>query len=121
MLSTAGHVVLVAADGMAALDLAAREPIDVVLMDIQMPGMDGLQATMAIRAGETPGRRLPIVAMTAHAMTGDEARCLAAGMDAYVAKPVRRDELLAVLARIVSDDPPPATHVIAQTMDGHPC
>ena len=121
MLSTAGHVVLVAADGMAALDLAAREPIDVVLMDIQMPGMDGLQATMAIRAGETPGRRLPIVAMTAHAMNGDEARCLAAGMDAYVAKPVRRDELLAVLARIVPDDPPPATHAIAQTMDGHPC
>ena len=65
-----------------------------------MPDMDGLQATAAIRARETVhAQPLPIVAMTAHAMKGDQERCLAAGMDAYVAKPVRRDELLAVLAQ----------------------
>ena len=102
MLTKAGHAVIVAADGRAALDLVTREAFDVVLMDIQMPEMDGLQATAAIRAREAGGaRRVPIVALTAHAMKGDRERCLAAGMDAYVSKPVRGDELLATLASVV--------------------
>ncbi len=107
MLVQAGHAVTVAGDGRAALDLVGREAFDVVLMDVQMPEMDGLQAAAAIRARESGSiRRLPIVAMTAHAMKGDRERCLAAGMDAVVAKPVRRGELLAALAQAVGEEEP---------------
>jgi PAS domain S-box-containing protein len=102
LLEREGHAVTVAPDGRAAVALVGSAAFDVVLMDVQMPEMDGLEATAAIRAGEDDGTRprLPIVAMTAHAMTGDRERCLAAGMDAYVSKPVRRAELLAVLDRV---------------------
>ena len=71
----------------------------VVLMDCQMPTMDGFQATRAIRACEGAGRRIPIIAMTAHAMPGDRERCIAVGMDDYLAKPVRSEALRTVLAR----------------------
>ena len=81
---------------------------DVVLMDIQMPEMNGLEATAAIRAAERDsGRRLPIIAMTAHAMAGDRERCLAAGMDGYVAKPIRIADMFATIAALVSGDAPP--------------
>jgi len=67
-------------------------------MDVQMPEMDGLEATVAIRRGEAhTGSRIPIVAMTAHAMEGDDVRCLAAGMDAYIPKPIRASHLLEVI------------------------
>ncbi|MCS6925450.1 MAG: PAS domain S-box protein [Candidatus Binatia bacterium] len=101
-----GHRVVVATTGAEAVARVAEEAFDVVLMDVQMPEMDGLEATAAIRARErAQGGHLPIIAMTAHAMQGDKERCLAAGMDAYVSKPLKTDELHALLARL-ADHPP---------------
>lgn len=99
LLERCGHTVLVANDGREALDIAKRETLDIVLMDVQMPEMDGFQATAAIREWERDrGGHLPIVALTAHAMDGDRERCLAQGFDSYLAKPFRPVELQAVLA-----------------------
>ena len=75
-------------DGQEAIYLAEQNRYDVILMDVQMPGMDGLEATAAIRKREDGGRRVPIIAMTAHAMEGDRERCLAHGMDGYLSKPI---------------------------------
>ena len=84
-------------EALAALD---GQSFDAVLMDVQMPEMDGFEATAAIRAREpATGVHIPIIAMTAHAMKGDRERCLAAGMDAYVSKPLRPQELFEVLER----------------------
>src|SRR5205823_6328444 len=100
-----GHQVTVAANGQEALAATEREPFDLVLMDVQMPEVGGFEATAAIRAREKQtGGHLPVVAMTAHAMEGDRERCLAAGMDDYLPKPIQAHELLAVLGRAV----PPA-------------
>jgi CheY-like chemotaxis protein len=77
-----------------------REHVDVVLMDVQMPEMDGLAATRAIRKRESGRSRLPIVALTAHAMSGDRDLCLAAGMDAYITKPIQVADLDRVLAEV---------------------
>lgn len=98
LLQRRGHLVSVATNGLEALEIAKRQPFDVILMDAQMPEMDGLQATAAIREWEK-GRapRLCIVALTAHAMDGDKERFLANGFDLYLAKPFRPDELDAVL------------------------
>ncbi|NQT50889.1 response regulator, partial [bacterium] len=94
LLEKAGHAVAVVGDGRRAVERVAQGDFDLVLMDVQMPEMDGFEATQAIREGERgTGRHTPIIAMTAHAMKGDRERCLAAGMDAYVAKPVRRHRL----------------------------
>jgi CheY-like chemotaxis protein len=98
LLERQGHTVVVAGNGEEALAALEQRPFDLVLMDVQMPGMDGLQATASIRRREAvEGGHVPIVAMTAHAMAGDRDRCLAAGMDAYVAKPVRADDLYTVI------------------------
>ncbi|HEX5042440.1 MAG TPA: ATP-binding protein [Candidatus Polarisedimenticolaceae bacterium] len=98
LLQNMGHVVLVVADGRAALEALERERFDLVLMDVQMPGMDGLEATAELRRREQgTGRRLPVVALTAHAMKGDQERCLGAGMDAYLSKPIQVEELRKVL------------------------
>ena len=100
MLRKMGHQVTLAATGTAAVETWKREAFDLVLMDIQMPEMDGLEATRKIRAMEQPGAaRTPIVAMTAHAMGGDRERCLEAGMDDHVAKPINRAELAAAIYR----------------------
>jgi CheY-like chemotaxis protein len=97
-----GHVLTHAATGREAVSAFERGLFDVVFMDVQMPEMDGLEATGRIRALEQTkgGHRTPIVAMTAHAMAGDRERCLAAGMDDYIAKPLQKAELLALLKRI---------------------
>jgi CheY-like chemotaxis protein len=98
------HVVL-ARNGREAVALWERDPVDVVLMDVQMPEMDGLEATRVIRGLEaTRGGHTPIISVTAHAMEGDRERCLAAGMDGYVSKPLRVGELFQVMAALL----PPA-------------
>ncbi len=97
-----GHNASMAPDGQAAVDRASERDWDLILVDIQMPGMSGFDATAAIRAREREtGRHVPIVAMTAHAMPGDRERCLAAGMDDYVSKPLRPDDLRAAIDRLV--------------------
>jgi len=89
------------ADGQQALAAIDRHPPDVVLMDVQMPNMDGFEATRAIREKEqASGQHLPIIALTAHAMSGDRQRCLASGMDAYLAKPLRPRELVALVDKL---------------------
>ena len=93
-----GHTVVVAHDGKEAFAALDEQRFDVVLMDVQMPEMDGFEGTAAIRAKEeTTGLHVPIIAMTAHAMQGDRERCLEAGMDGYVAKPIRARELFEVV------------------------
>ena len=94
-----GYQAEAVADGHEALAAMETGRYALVLMDCQMPRMDGFSATVAIRQRELPGQHVPIIAMTANAMEGDRERCLAAGMDDYVAKPVRLAELSAVLAR----------------------
>lgn len=106
LLTKWGHTITVANNGREAVaqwdgTRTGREPFDVILMDVQMPEMDGLQAAALIRARERglgDGAHIPIIAMTAHAMKGDREACLEAGMDGYVAKPVRRQELASALA-----------------------
>ena len=93
-----GHTVQVANNGREAVALASQEEFDLILMDIQMPELDGMEATALIREEQArTGRRIPIIAMTAHAMKGDRKLCLAAGMDEYVSKPVRPKDLLAAM------------------------
>jgi len=106
LLRNRGHIVTLATNGKQAVEAVAGNSFDVVLMDVQMPEMDGLEATMAIRTleravagGEGSPRRTPIVAMTAYAMAEDQQRCLEAGMDAYVPKPIRPKDLFECIER----------------------
>ena len=105
MLERLGHDVEVVADGQAVLRALELEAFDLVLMDVQMPILDGLEATRLVRAGEAAGgrRHLPIVALTAHAMDSQRDECLAAGMDGHVSKPLRRDALLAEMTRVLDE------------------
>ncbi len=106
MLEGLGHSIAVAADGSQALAALDAGEFDVVLMDVQMPVLDGFEATAAIRSREaSTGRRTPIIALTAHAMKGDRERCLDAGFDAYLPKPIRRAELVAALETLGSPVP----------------
>src|SRR5262245_38199108 len=105
LLEKAGHAVTVAENGRVALDFVGSRPFDLVLMDVSMPEMDGLEATVAIRQREREAgtdRRVPIVALTAHAMVGDRERCLGAGMDGYVTKPVIQAALFQAIADALS-------------------
>jgi signal transduction histidine kinase/CheY-like chemotaxis protein/HPt (histidine-containing phosphotransfer) domain-containing protein len=98
LLAKQGHEVVLAHDGEEAFAAVERETFDLVLMDLEMPKMDGLEATARIRAHDAQtGRHTPIVAMTAHAMKGDRERCLAGGMDGYLSKPIRASQLTKVL------------------------
>src|SRR5437763_4667906 len=102
LLARMGHDATVAENGLAAINAIAEENFDLVLMDVQMPEMDGFEATAAIRASEAnTGHHLPVIAMTAHAMQGDREKCLAAGMDAYISKPVSRKELEQTIAQVL--------------------
>ncbi len=104
LLEMRGHAAVVVGNGREAVDAVAAGGFDAVLMDVQMPEMDGLTATGLIREREAgTGRRLPVVAVTAYAMPGDAARCLAAGCDAYLTKPIDRDALFAVVERLTAD------------------
>jgi two-component system, sensor histidine kinase and response regulator len=101
MLEKRGFLVTVAADGRAAVEAFGEQAFDLVLMDMQMPEMDGMEAFAAIRALERPqARRTPVVALTAHAMAHDRQRCLDAGMDGYISKPVTAALLFAEIERL---------------------
>lgn len=107
LLQKRGHTVLVANTGREALAVLERHPVDLVLMDVQMPEMDGLEATAVIREQERQrGGHLPIIALTAHAMKGDAERCRAAGMDSYVPKPINAQALSAAISRVLNDVTP---------------
>jgi CheY-like chemotaxis protein len=100
LLEKEGHAVTVASNGREAVTKYESGDFDLILMDIQMPEMDGFEATAAIRAKEKEsGRCIPIIAMTAHAMKGDRERCIDAGMDGYISKPIKKAELLEEIAR----------------------
>jgi two-component system sensor histidine kinase/response regulator len=101
VLEKEGYSVVVVGNGREALMALERESFDLVLMDVQMPEMDGFEATSSIRARERfTGTHTPIVAMTAHAMNGDRDKCLAAGMDAYVSKPIRKSDLIEAISSL---------------------
>ena len=105
-----GHKVKVASNGQQALAALDDGAFDLVLMDVQMPKMGGLEATAAIREKERgTGRHIPIVAMTAHVMSGDRARCLQAGMDGFIAKPIQPAELFGTIGSVLLQETPPAT------------
>jgi CheY-like chemotaxis protein len=98
LLQGAGHRVEQAVDGAGAIEAVRQGNIDLVLMDVQMPGMDGLEATRRIRALEGPGRHIPIIALTADALRDQIEQCLAAGMDGHLTKPLDRAALLAAVS-----------------------
>ncbi len=108
MLTKHGHVVVSAENGAQAVEISATETFDVVLMDVEMPIMNGFEATAAIRARETEMgcRRIPIIALTAHAMQGDRERCLAAGMDDYATKPIQPAELFSTVEALLDATTP---------------
>jgi PAS domain S-box-containing protein len=108
LLEKLGHQVVLAADGREAVAAWEREPFDLVLMDVQMPEMGGFEATAEIRRREeATGRHTPIIALTARAMKGDRERCLEAGMDAYVAKPIQAQELAHAIHALLPETPAP--------------
>jgi CheY-like chemotaxis protein len=117
MLTKRGHQVTVVGTGRAAVEAVARTRFDVVLMDIQMPELGGLDATAEIRERERlTGGHVRIIAMTAHALKGDRERCIAAGMDDYVAKPIDRIELFEAVECAMA-----AGSLNDQTSDVSPC
>jgi CheY-like chemotaxis protein len=105
LLEKVGYLVKAVANGREALDAIDQQRFELVLMDVEMPEMNGMQATAAIRERErTRGGRVPIIAMTARAMSGDRERCLQAGMDGYLTKPIQRTELLALLGHLTAEE-----------------
>ena len=103
LLEKYGHTMIVASTGREVLAALAQQPIDLVLMDVQMPDIDGLEATAVIREQERQrGGHLPIIALTAHAMKGDQERCLASGMDDYISKPINTQTLSAAISRVLN-------------------
>jgi signal transduction histidine kinase/DNA-binding response OmpR family regulator/HPt (histidine-containing phosphotransfer) domain-containing protein len=127
LLEKRGHTVVIANNGKEAMQAIATQRFDLVLMDVQMPEMDGIEATEAIRRNEaTRGEHTPIVAMTAHAMRGDRERCLKAGMDDYLTKPIHVNELAKTIARLtpaasaIANSPESPQPSDAETSPGYP-
>ncbi|HEX4148097.1 MAG TPA: response regulator, partial [Pirellulales bacterium] len=120
LLEKRGHQVTIAVNGREAVAAAKRDRFDLILMDVQMPEMDGFAATAEIRNWEQGrGQRTPIVAMTAHAMKGDRERCLAADMDHYISKPIRSQEMFAVIEGLFkASSSPPVDVVVPATVSG---
>jgi two-component system, cell cycle response regulator DivK len=104
LLQSAGHVVLTATDAEAALMLARGEHPELILMDIQLPGMDGLEATALLKRDEAT-RKIPVIALTALAMKGDEQRIRAAGCDGYIAKPLAYKDFLTTISAVLAGAP----------------
>ena len=103
LLQARGHKVVVVGDGQAALDAIEKESFDLILMDIQMPELDGLEATRILREREQRGlRSAPIIAMTAHAMKGDRDKCIEAGMTGYISKPIQPDQLFELMEEVMA-------------------
>ncbi|WP_010587131.1 hybrid sensor histidine kinase/response regulator [Schlesneria paludicola] len=124
MLERQGHTVVVANDGTEVLQILAMQSFDVILMDVQMPVMGGFEATARIRAiEEETGAHLPIIAMTAHAMKGDRERCLGAGMNDYLSKPIKASELAAVLQSVAvpASIPETATRTMTPATETFDC
>jgi two-component system sensor histidine kinase/response regulator len=118
LLGQRGHRVTVANNGREALAALDHQSFDIILMDVQMPAMDGFEATARIRQKEEgTGLHTPIIAMTAHAMKGDRERCLAAGMDGYLAKPIRAKDLYATVEAIVAGTRGPQSQVCGTAQD----
>jgi CheY-like chemotaxis protein len=120
ILARLGYRVDLAANGVEALVALQRQPYDVILMDVQMPEMDGLEATRLICAEWPKGQRPYIIAMTAHALTGDYEKCIAAGMDNYISKPIALERLIAALEaawhhRPLDSDPQVAAQEVVET------
>jgi PAS domain S-box-containing protein len=106
LLERKGHEVVVVGNGRQALDEYRQQPFDLIFMDVEMPGLDGLDTTRIIREQEQAGGgHIPIIALTAHAMKGDKERCFAAGMDDYVGKPIQIDQFYAAINRAISNQP----------------
>ena len=119
ILTREGHQVTLASNGQEALDAWRENAYDLVLMDVQMPEMDGLEATRQIRLREQEtGTHIPVIAMTAHAMTGDRERCLEAGMDEYLSKPIRIRQLAEKLTAVFAPPPPSSESDIALSESG---
>ena len=124
LLEKEGHRVVVAGTGRQAVEAFAGQPFDLILMDVQMPEMNGYEATAAIREAElATGRHIPIIAMTAHAMKGDRERCLEAGMDGYVSKPIKSEELFVAIEQATCIQPqtaaalPPDSPAVEEVFD----
>ena len=118
LLEKRGYSVIVASNGEEAVEAFKNKPFDVVLMDIQMPKMNGFEATAAIRAEETlTGGHIPIVAMTAHALKGDQERCISAGVDGYLSKPIRTSELFSTIESMLPSKDSAAANDAASVSD----
>ncbi len=120
MLSKLGYAADAVINGVQAVEASAKTPYDVLLMDCRMPEMDGFRATAEIRAREDPSGRIPIIAMTADAMEGDRQRCLDAGMDDYLSKPVSFERLGALLEKWVPSPGSERVDLPSQREEGHP-
>ena len=123
LLTDAGHTVTHAANGRKAVDLALSQPFDLILMDISMPEMNGIDAVAAIRSSSSQNASRYIIALTAHAVSGDEAKFLAAGMNGYLTKPIRKEVLLAAIDSFNRSKPQqePSKSPIAKQLDPAPC